>query len=98
MELLVATGLSGTLLLMSDLWPFILSLSCCCVSPTYWMLHRRHCIKYIYIYIWLVVVQVACILMFYVLPVEVLVNDVWLCRMGHVLQCFLLHGWLPGVA
>ena len=49
-------------------------------------------------YIRLVVVQVACVLMFYVLPVEVLVNDVWLCRMGHVLQCFLLHGWLPGVA
>ena len=27
----------------------------------------------------------------YVLPVEVLMNDVWLCRRGHVLQCFLLH-------
>ena len=41
-------------------------------------------------YIRLVVVQVACVLMFYVLAVEVLVNDVWLYRMGHVLQCFLL--------
>ena len=67
------------------------------------MLHRRHGIKKkkkkkkIYIYIRLVVVQVACVLMLYVLPVKVLVNDVWLCRMGHVLQCFLLHGWLPGV-
>ena len=46
----------------------------------------------LYIYIRLVVVQVACVLMLYVLPVKVLVNDVWLCRMGHVLQCFLLHG------
>ena len=90
-EKCLATGFSILRCLMSDRWPVKQTRSAFSVSPTYWMAHRLHSIKYTT----LLVPQSAVAFTQNRAPVVVLLNMVPVFICAHALQRGCLHGLFP---
>ena len=87
-EKCLATGFTILRCLMSDRWSAKRTWSAFSVSPTYWMTHRLHSIKYTT----LLVPQSAEAFTRNREPVVVLLNTVPVSKCAHALECGCLHG------